>query len=142
MRGVKVIGNSITLLKDPEYIQKVKETIEDVKRTYSVNPNDLNVNEDIEFNINDQLFLETLMMLIRGMTIKYSSEKKRRTVETELRLENEIKSLENEINANFTNIEEEKIRDLITKKEQLSNIRKKNRRGYVKIEMQISRSRR
>ena len=111
MRGVKVIGNSITLLKDPEYIQKLKETIEDVKRTYSVNPNDLNVNEDIEFNINDQLFLETLMMLIRGMTIKYSSEKKRRTVETELRLENEIKSLENEINANFTNIEEEKIRD-------------------------------
>ena len=105
-----------TLLKDPEYIQKVKETIEDVTRTYSVNPNDLNVNEDIEFNINDQLFLETLMMMIRGMTIKYSSEKKRRTVETELRLENEIKSLENEINANFTNVEEEKIRDLITKK--------------------------
>ena len=65
-----------TLLKDPEYIQKVKETIEDIKRTYSVNPNDLNVNEDIEFNINDQLFLETLMMMIRGMTIKYSSEKK------------------------------------------------------------------
>ena len=46
--------------------------------------------------------------MIRGMTIKYSSEKKRRTVETELRLENEIKSLENKINANFTNIEEEK----------------------------------
>ena len=65
-----------TLLKDPEYIQKVKETIEDVKRTYSVNPNDVNVNEDIEFNINDKLFLETLMIMIRGMTIKYSSEKK------------------------------------------------------------------
>ena len=65
------------------------------------------------------------------MTIKYSFEKKRRTVETELRLENEIKSLENEINANFTNIEEEKIRDLITNKEQLSNIRKNKIEGVM-----------
>ena len=63
------------------YIEKIKKTIEEVKNKYVVNQNiDERVNtsnENIEFNINDQLFLETLLMIIRGNTIKYSSMKKR-----------------------------------------------------------------
>ena len=40
------------------------------------NGNDENIaNDEIQFNINDQLFLETLLMMIRDKTIKYSSEK-------------------------------------------------------------------
>ena len=65
------------MLKDPDYIQKVKDIIEEVKRTYCLDPNNINVNENIQFNTNDQLFLETLLMMIRGMTIKYSSEKRK-----------------------------------------------------------------
>ena len=42
------------------------------------NGNDVNIaNDEIQFNINDLLFLETLLMMIRGNTIKYSSEKKK-----------------------------------------------------------------
>ena len=42
------------------------------------NGNDVNIaNDEIQFNINDQLFLETSLMMIRGNTIKYSSEKKK-----------------------------------------------------------------
>ena len=52
------------------------------KRMYVTNNENINVNEildnDIVFNINDQLFLETLLMTIRGETIKYSSVKKKR----------------------------------------------------------------
>ena len=33
--------------------------------------------EELQFNINDQLFLEALLMIIRGDTIKYSSIKKK-----------------------------------------------------------------
>ena len=70
-----------TLLKDKEYVKIVKNVINEVKQTYVLNINDLetaNNNEIILFNINDQLFLETLLMTIRGNTIKYSSEKKKR----------------------------------------------------------------
>ena len=34
-------------------------------------------NDVIQFNINDQLFLETLLNLIRGSALQSSSEKKR-----------------------------------------------------------------
>ena len=58
----------------------MKNTIDDVKITYVGNENNLNhgniSNEEIQFNINDQLFLESLMMK-RGNTIRYSSEKKK-----------------------------------------------------------------
>ena len=70
-----------TLLKDELYIEEIKKTIEEIKITYVVNQNiDERVNtsnECIEFNINDQLFLETLLIIIRGNTVKYSSMKKR-----------------------------------------------------------------
>ena len=43
------------------------------------NEEDLNVtDEQMQFNINDQLFLETLLMMIRGNSIKYSSVKKKK----------------------------------------------------------------
>ena len=54
---------------------------------YATNSETINVNDildnEIMFNINDQLFLETLLMTIRGNTIKYSSIKKRRKLEEE-----------------------------------------------------------
>ena len=53
-----------TLLKDNKYIDEVKKIINEVKSMYVTNNENINVNEildnDIMFNINDQLFLETL----------------------------------------------------------------------------------
>ena len=76
-----------TLLKDKDYVSLIKNTIDDVKKTYVSNENNLNhgniSNEEIQFNINDQLFLETLLMMIRGNTIKYSSEKKKKRFKEE-----------------------------------------------------------
>lgn len=63
----------ISLLYDSEY-----DKIAEVKKQYSLpvywidNINNTE-NNDIQFIINDQLFLETLLMEIRGKTISYSS---------------------------------------------------------------------
>ena len=68
-----------TLLKDKKYIEDVKATLREIKNRYKINEANLNdiPDNEIEFNINDQLFLETLLMTIRGNTIKYSSIKKK-----------------------------------------------------------------
>ena len=110
-----------TLLKDDLYIEKIKKTIEEVKNTYVVNQNiDERVNtsnENIEFNVNEQLFLEILLMIIRGNTIKYSSRKKRKKQEEEKKVEEEISKLEEDINSDLLNIELEKIQKLAQVKE-------------------------
>ena len=70
-----------TLLKDKKYIEDVKATLREIKNRYKINEANINdiPDNEIEFNINDQLFLETLLMTIRGNTIKYSLIKKKRS---------------------------------------------------------------
>ena len=70
------------LLRDKEYVNEIKKIITDIKIQYSVpiyNMENINTitNENIAFTINDQLFLDTLLMEIRGKSISYSSYKKR-----------------------------------------------------------------
>ena len=122
-----------TLLKDKKYIEEVKHTIKEVKNTYSLNITEMeNTTDDvIQFNINDQLFLETLLMVIRGNTIKYSSVKKRKKLEEENKLEGEISVLEEEINDNFLSLADEKILKLAEKKEKLAEIRKEKIDGVM-----------
>ena len=51
-------------------------------------------NEDIKFKINDQLFLEVLLMEIRGKTISYASFKRKDNENKEKKLIDEISNLE------------------------------------------------
>ena len=83
------------------------------------------------FNINDQLFLETLLMTIRGNTIKYGSIKKRKKLEEENKLEQEINEFEEIINNDFSNADEDKIVNLARKKETLIEIRKEKIEGVM-----------
>ena len=88
------------------------------------NGNDVNIAYDeIQFNINDQLFLETLLMMIRGNTIKYSSEKKKKRVKEENALEEDIKRLENEICLNGINVNNQTVVNLVQKQNELVNLR-------------------
>ena len=97
-----------------------------MKQTYLANDNGSNENtQQEEFNINDQHFLETLLLMIRGNTIKYSSFKKKQQQQEEIRLEQEIKILEDEVNLNFNNMSKEKLNNLENKKATLSDIQKK-----------------
>ena len=79
--------------------------------------------QQMQFNINDQLFffffffLETLLMMIMDNSIKYSSVKTKRKQAEEIRLENDIKTIENEIMQDLSNVSEEKLQMLDQKKE-------------------------
>ena len=52
---------------------------------------------DIKFSISDQLYMEVLLMKIRGKTISYASFKKKETNKLEDNLNTEINKLENSI---------------------------------------------
>ena len=119
-----------SLLKDPNYVAKVKEVIKSTKTQYADNnqseSNDTEIedipNSNIKFNISDQLFLETLLMEIRGKTIAYSSFKKKQQDNREKQLISDIENLEKENNLESHNILQEK-------KAELLEIRKKKIEG-------------
>ena len=118
-----------SLLKDIDYVTSINKTIDEIKLQYSLpvynidQINEIN-NEDIQFIINDQLFLETLLMEIRGKTISYSSykSKNRRTLETQLI--SEIK----EIESNLSEINKEKLDQV---KNELNIIRMEKLKGNL-----------
>ena len=68
-----------------------------VNNNNSINGHNHQSSEKREFMINDQLLLETILLTIRGETIKYSSYKKKQNIEQELKFENVIKHLEEKV---------------------------------------------
>ena len=62
--------------------------------------------DEIQFSVNDQIFLETLLMEMRGKTISYSAYKKLQTNEIENKLCHKIKELEENVDANRNLLEE------------------------------------
>ena len=113
-RGYWKFNNS--LLKDKDYIKIVKDAIEETKDIYANNNNTLGVNINNQYIIDDQLLLETLLFTIRGETIKYSSRKKRETLQEERKLEEEIELLEENWNDNLLTIDNHEILLLEEKK--------------------------
>ena len=104
-RGLGYWKFNNSLLKDQQYVSLVKHTISEVKQTYLINNGENNIyNQEQEFSINDQLFLETFLLMIRGSTIKYSSQRKKQRQEEEVKLEQDIKLIEDEVHANFLNL--------------------------------------
>ena len=126
-KGLWKFNNS--LLSDIDYVNIVKDKILDVKRQYSALVYDLNnigdiEDENLQLTINKQLFLETLLMELRGKTISYSSFKKKERDKREQVLLDEIDLLECSVN-------NESIEDLENKKKELENIRKDKMKGKL-----------
>ena len=116
-----------SLLKDHDYVKLIKEKIFQVKQQYAKEEQLINRNiphEEILFNINDQLFFETLLFEIRGQTISYSSGVKRNEQLRESNLLKEINKIEKDLFINHTQLEE--------KKKELKSMRDKKMEG-VKI---------
>ena len=88
------------LLTNIDYVNLINKTIDEEKIKYLPpvykieNINNINDNE-IQFTIPDNLFLETLMMQIRGITIKFSSILKKNCDQTEKILISDINNIEN-----------------------------------------------
>ena len=105
-RGPGVWRFNTSLLKDKEYLSLVKTWINDEKLKCAVpiyNFEHIHTicDESLCFNIDFDLFLEMLLLRMRGETIKYSSYKKRQTkkqIEKDLILD--IESLEKNLTNN------------------------------------------
>lgn len=116
-----------SLLRDIDFVNLIKKHISEIKQQYAVpiynfdNFGQMN-NEEIEFTISDQLFLEILLCEIRGKTIAYASFKKRETNSREIALQKQLTEEEQNIELNNLN----KIEEI---KKELEEIRKKQAEG-------------
>ena len=72
----------------------------------------------IQFKIDKSTFFETLLLMIRGETVKYSSIKKRERINREQELIHNIEQLEP------YHLDDEKMKVLEENKEELENLRK------------------
>ena len=98
-KGYWKFNNS--LLYDKEYVDLVKDTIKSTLDQYRINNN--------TFSIDDQLLWETLLLMIRGKTIYYSSTKKKKKLAQEKSHQNKLIELEKALDETDENIEKEEI---------------------------------
>ena len=116
------------LLNDPEFLNIINQCILDTKiqccaPVYNYE-NIGNIPEDeIQFIIDDQLFLETVLMNIRGKSISYSSFKKKEMNLREEKLNRDIQKLEQQADPNLEFLEQ--------KKKELEDIRIKRIKGCI-----------
>ena len=98
------------IIEENEYID-VRRVLNENKTRYTKNDNNNNIGVNInnQYIIDDQLLLETLLFTIRGEIIKYSSRKKTETFQEEKKLEEEIKLLEKKLNDNLLTIDNHEI---------------------------------
>ena len=125
-RGLWKFNNS--LLHDPEYVKLIKDKLAEVKDQYSVlvyNRDSLNEIDDleIEFTIDDQLFLDILLTEFRGKTISYSTFKKRERTNLENKLISDIKKLEENVQT------VQNLNEIDIKKSELKILRQNKVRG-------------
>ena len=117
-----------SLLSDINYLNTINEKINEIKMQYALpiyNMENIDniPNEEIQFTVNDQLFLDTLLMEIRGKTISYSSYKKKETDNREKEIIKEIDKIEKSLNS-------DNIINLNILKEELLLLRKKKMDGH------------
>ena len=96
-KGYWKFNNS--LLTDKEFVNIIKKQICEVKSQYACLVYNRNLiseidNEMIQFTISEQTFLDILLMEIRGKSISYSTFRKKKMLEKEKSLEQEIFQLE------------------------------------------------
>ena len=115
------------------YVNKVKEIILKTKEEYVPSPILRSYipnipNESLQIIIDDSLFLEVLLMNIRGVTISYSTWKNKERNETKVTLENEIKVLQESFNTTHDEHINEQLNNLKTR---LEKIRKYELEGLI-----------
>jgi exonuclease III/hemoglobin-like flavoprotein len=115
-----------SLLKDTQYISLIKNKIKEICQEYRPE----NVNPE-SYEVNDQLLLETILLIIRGETIQYSTIKKRKIHKEELQLENDIKKLEIKINNSPDRVSKNDMNLYAEKKSSMESLRKQKLEGIL-----------
>ena len=120
-----------SLLKEPECVKEIKETIMRTKMQYMVPVYNIEQLENIpdselQLTITDQLFLDVLLMEIRNSVIGYSVRKKKTDNDKEILLEKEILELETKQNKTEHDIELK-----VLKENNLKELRKSKVDGII-----------
>ena len=127
-RGKGTFKLNCKLLKNKEYTTLINRAIHEEKLKYAVpvyNIDQISNVSDTHFTtvLDDGLFLEMLLQRIRGETIKFASNLKKRDSKREQLLISEIESLENN---NYTNLDL-----LYDKKRELEKLRRIKMDGHI-----------
>ena len=123
-----------SLLSNEDYLVEVQKCIEATVKQYalSVYSSEFLTNEynykDIKFQIDEDLFYETLLMMIRGETVKFAKQKAKREKEKERKLLIKIEKAQAEY---FKSKTENSAALLEQYKEQLENMRKPLIKGLI-----------
>ena len=128
-KGKPLWKHNNSLLKDKQYLECIKYKIEQIKEQYALPVYSLEYlkyapNHQLQFTINDQLFLETLLMELRGKSISYSSYKAKERNSKEKEAINKIKSIENKLN-------QDNVNELAGLNATLAEIRKEKMQGVL-----------
>ena len=120
-----------SLLYDSQFLTEINKVIKNVTDQYAIllyNRENLHKIplDEIQFTISDQLFLDVLLMEIRGKTIAYSSHKNKVMREKEQTLDKEIQDLEEKNNKTAT--EQLQLKEKI---ESLTNLRESKMQGIL-----------
>ena len=118
-----------SLLSDEKYISMIKKEIKNIKEQYMLpvySALALNSDRDIQFVIDDQLFFETLMCHLRGVTIQYGSRKKKAQGRHERKLIESIQHFDS-----LASQDKGVINVLERTKEELYMIRKEKMKGVL-----------
>ena len=131
-RGRGLFKFNVSLLKDPNYIKLVKNTIQTTVCEYAVPIyRDDYVKENltsVEFTISSSLFFEMLMLTLRRETVTFGIKKSKEERKQEKQLENIIGELENKVNE----IGSREINDQLEgKKKALERLREKKIIGSI-----------
>ena len=116
-----------SLIFNPSFVKEVKDKILSTKKLYAALPyeqdNICNIdNSEFQTTINPQLFLEMILLELRGLSISFSSNLKKQDKIKEKEIEQKIQSLETtNANDNFNTINDLKL--------ELQNIRENRLKG-------------
>lgn len=124
------------LLKDPDYVKLVRTTLWETIELYAALPyNRQNLRgiplETLQFVVTDQLFLETLLMIIRGKTIAFSSWKKKESMKREKELEETISQIEERLHQSIANIDDNVLQTLKNTQKELETLREIKAKGTI-----------
>lgn len=127
--GKSLWKHNNSLLNDIEYINTINNKIKEIKQQYALPVYNLdnldNIPDDeIQFVIDDQLFLETLLMELRGKSISFSSFRKKQTDKVEKEIIEKIKHIEE-------NLTESKQDELDQLKSDLEKLRYGKMKGHI-----------
>ena len=126
-----------SLLHDKDYINQIKQLIIEIKRRYAA---DIQLyegtigeipNDQLQLSINDQLFLEVLLMEIRGNSISYASFVKNKYDNLEEKLLQEIQVMESEVIINHNELENKRMELKKLRQRKLEGVRIRSKAKWV-----------